>query len=105
MDNSTGSCSFPLDLSEELEISPSGCENENRCSNPEYYGFLFGWIGTVCQSSVFLVGLVGNLVVVVTVRGTKSLHTTTNCYLLSLALADLITLVSSVPQARISNAR
>ena len=105
MDNSTGSCSFPLDLSEELEISSSGCENENRCSNPEYYGFLFGWIGTVCQSSVFLVGLVGNLVVVVTVRGTKSLHTTTNCYLLSLALADLITLVSSVPQARISNAR
>ena len=36
--------------------------------------------------------------VVVTVRGTKSLHTTTNCYLVSLALADLITLVSSVPQ-------
>ena len=36
--------------------------------------------------------------VVVTVRATKSLHTTTNCYLVSLALADLITLVSSVPQ-------
>ena len=30
------------------------------------------------------------------VRGTKSLHTTTNCYLVSLALADLITLLSSV---------
>ena len=50
------------------------------------------------QASVFLVGVSGNLMVVVTVRGTKSLHTTTNCYLVSLALADLITLVSSVPQ-------
>ena len=98
IDNSTGSCSFPLDLTEEIGIPSSHCENENRCSNPEYYGFLFGWIGTVCQSSVFLVGLVGNLVVVVTVRGTKSLHTTTNCYLVSLAISDLITLVSSVPQ-------
>ena len=45
-----------------------------------------------------MVGVSGNLMVVVTVRGTKSLHTTTNCYLVSLALADLITLVSSVPQ-------
>ena len=50
------------------------------------------------QSLIFLVGVSGNLMVVVTVRGTKSLHTTTNCYLVSLALADLITLLSSVPQ-------
>ena len=42
----------------------------------------------------------GNLMVVVTVRATKSLHTTTNCYLVSLALADLITLLTSVPQVR-----
>ena len=47
-------------------------------------------------------GVSGNLMVVVTVRGTKSLHTTTNCYLVSLALADLITLVSSVPQEVLS---
>ena len=36
------------------------------------------------------------------IRGTKSLHTTTNCYLVSLALADLITLLSSVPQEVLS---
>lgn len=54
------------------------------------------------QTSVFLVGVTGNLMVVVTVKGTKSLHTTTNCYLVSLALADLITLVSSVPQEVLS---
>ena len=54
--------------------------------------------GTVFQSSIFLVGVLGNLMVVLTVRGTKSLHTTTNCYLVSLALSDMITLLSSVPQ-------
>ena len=59
---------------------------------------MYGLVGTICQSSIFLVGVLGNLMVVVTVRGTKSLHTTTNCYLVSLALADLITLLSSVPQ-------
>ena len=52
-------------------------------------------MGLIFQISVFLVG---NTMVVVTVRGAKSLHTTTNCYLVSLAVADLITLVSSVPQ-------
>ena len=97
-DNSTRSCSFPLDFLEKNDFPVSDCKTEVRCSNPEYYGILFGWVGTVCQSPVFLVGLVGNLVVVVTVRGTKSLHTTTNCYLVSLAVADLITLVFSVPQ-------
>ena len=92
--------------------------NQSSCSDPEYYNSLYGLIGTLfqvlkilsrswslifCQTSVFLVGVSGNLMVVVTVRGTKSLHTTTNCYLVSLALADLITLVSSVPQEVISN--
>ena len=70
----------------------------SHCSQPEYYNSMYGLVGTVCQSSIFLVGVLGNLMVVVTVRATKSLHTTTNCYLVSLAVADTITLVSSVPQ-------
>ena len=72
------------------------------CSDPEYYNSLYGLVGTIFQSSIFLVGVLGNLMVVITVRGTKSLHTTTNCYLVSLALADLITLLSSVPQEVLS---
>ena len=54
--------------------------------------------GTVFQSAIFLAGVAGNMMVVVTVKGTKSLHTTTNCYLVSLAISDMITLLSSVPQ-------
>ena len=72
------------------------------CSHPEYYNVMYGLVGSVFQSSILLVGVLGNLMVVVTVRATKSLHTTTNCYLVSLALADLITLVSSVPQEVLS---
>ena len=89
---------------DELEESPHYCLKPQNivCSDPEYYGQLYGLVGTVCQSSIFLVGVLGNLMVVVTVRGTKSLHTTTNCYLVSLALADLITLLSSVPQEVLS---
>ena len=71
---------------------------ELHCSPPEYYGRLYGIVGTVFQSAILLAGVLGNMMVVITVRGTKSLHTTTNCYLVSLALADLITLLSSVPQ-------
>ena len=59
-------------------------------------------MGTLFQSSIFMVGVMGNLMVVLTVKGTKSLHTTTNCYLVSLALADLVTLLSSVPQEVLS---
>ena len=46
--------------------------------------------------------IAGNLIVIITVMNTKSLHNTTNSYLVSLALADLITLLSSCPQEIIS---
>ena len=95
-ENSTGICNLGLNLSDPAEVP--AIPSNMQCSGPEYYGFLYGVVGTICQTIVFLVGVVGNLVVVVTVKATKSLHTTTNCYLVSLALADLITLLSSVPQ-------
>ena len=81
-------------------LEPQYCQKPQNivCSQPEYYGQVYGLVGSLFQSSILLVGVLGNLMVVVTVRGTKSLHTTTNCYLVSLALADLITLLSSVPQ-------
>ena len=75
-------------------------EYEELCSPPVYYSGLYGLIGTIFQSSIFLVGIAGNLLVVVMVKISKSLHTTTNCYLVSLAIADIVTLVFSVPQVR-----
>ena len=83
-------------------LEPQYCQKPQNivCSQPEYYGQVYGLVGSLFQSSILLVGVLGNLMVVVTVRATKSLHTTTNCYLVSLALADLITLLTSVPQVR-----
>ena len=85
-------------------LEPQYCQKPQNivCSQPEYYGQVYGLVGSLSQSSILLVGVLGNLMVVVTVRATKSLHTTTNCYLVSLALADLITLLSSVPQEVLS---
>ena len=74
---------------------------QDLCSEPQYYNTLYGSVGTVFQSLIFLVGIIGNMMVVVTVMVSKSLHTTTNIYLMSLAVADIITLVSSVPQVRL----
>lgn len=51
--------------------------------------------------SVFLVllvcttGIVGNAMVVLVVLTSQDMHTPTNCYLVSLALADLIVLVAA----------
>ena len=78
-------------------------EYEEFCSQPEYFSGIYGLIGTIFQSSIFLVGIAGNLLVVVMVTISRSLHTTTNCYLVSLAIADIITLVFSVPQVRYIN--
>ena len=59
-------------------------------------------MGTFFQSIVLLVGLLGNILVCIVVFKTRSMRTTTNCYLVSLAVADTITLVSSVPQEILS---
>ena len=32
-----------------------------HCSDPEYYNSLYGLVGTLCQASVFLVGVTGNV--------------------------------------------
>ncbi|XP_054284968.1 thyrotropin-releasing hormone receptor-like [Macrosteles quadrilineatus] len=54
------------------------------------------------QGIVFLVGMLGNLMVVVVVLRTRSLHSPTNCYLVSLAVADMVVLVASVPNEILS---
>ena len=40
----------------------------HRCSDPEYYNALYGIIGTVFQSAILLAGVMGNMMVVITVR-------------------------------------
>ena len=50
------------------------------------------------QAIILLVGVVGNALVVLVVWRNASMHTPTNCYLVSLAVADFLVLLAAVPQ-------
>lgn len=65
--------------------------------DPSYYSINYRIIGTVFQGIVFLVGVLGNIMVVIVVWQTRSMHTPTNCYLVSLSMADFMVLIASVP--------
>ncbi|XP_046543599.1 thyrotropin-releasing hormone receptor-like isoform X1 [Haliotis rubra] len=62
---------------------------------PMYYSADFRIIAATLSAIVFTVGFVGNTLVVIVIARTRSMHTTTNCYLLSLAVADCIVLLSA----------
>ena len=61
----------------------------------EYYTPIYRVVGSLLVGIIFVVGLVGNALVVAVVTRTRSMHTPTNWYLVSLALADIILLVSA----------
>nr|QGT41395.1 EFLamide receptor [Locusta migratoria] len=66
-------------------------------AEPAYYSARYRLVGTLCQGVVLAVGLAGNLLVVAVVCGARSMRSPTNCYLVSLAVADCLVLVASVP--------
>ncbi|XP_022244874.1 thyrotropin-releasing hormone receptor-like [Limulus polyphemus] len=70
--------------------------------DPSYYSPNYQIIGTFFQSIIFLVGVLGNIMVVIVVRRTHSMRTPTNCYLVSLSIADLMVLIASVPNEILS---
>lgn len=58
---------------------------------------------TLLHSLIFILGIVGNVLLILTVRRTRGFHTSTYCYLVSLAWADIIVLLSAVPEAIVSH--
>ncbi|XP_043520042.1 pyrokinin-1 receptor-like isoform X1 [Frieseomelitta varia] len=52
---------------------------------------------TVIYAVIFLTGLVGNVSTCVVIARNKSMHTATNYYLFSLAVSDLLLLISGLP--------
>ncbi|CAG7728099.1 unnamed protein product [Allacma fusca] len=85
-------------------FTAANCSKEDFLENmtggitPEYYSHTYRAVGTLFQGFVLLVGVLGNSMVVYVVARTKSMHSPTNCYLVSLALADCIVLIAAVPQ-------
>lgn len=72
-------------------------DDRNRCAvqGPEYYSPAYRAVGSVLVGTIFIVGLVGNVLVVTVVTRTRSMHTPTNWYLVSLAVADILLLVAA----------
>ncbi|XP_006619356.1 pyrokinin-1 receptor-like [Apis dorsata] len=52
---------------------------------------------TVIYAVIFVTGLVGNISTCVVIARNKSMHTATNYYLFSLAVSDLLLLISGLP--------
>ena len=64
---------------------------------PLYYSLPYRTVGALFQGAIFVIGFLGNILVVVVVRRSRSMHTPTNCYLVSLAIADITVLTAAVP--------
>ncbi|KAL1377016.1 hypothetical protein pipiens_004251 [Culex pipiens pipiens] len=52
---------------------------------------------TIIYSTIFVIGVVGNVITCVVISRNKSMHTATNYYLFSLAVSDLLLLLFGVP--------
>ncbi|KAL1457986.1 hypothetical protein WDU94_008163 [Cyamophila willieti] len=72
-----------------------------QCSNKtivkEMFSVEYRIVGTIFQSIILIVGLLGNIMVVSVVYKIKSMRTPTNCYLVSLSIADLMVLIAALP--------
>nr|BAF36977.1 diapause hormone receptor [Orgyia thyellina] len=53
---------------------------------------------TIIYSIIFITGLLGNIFTCLVIVRNKSMHTATNYYLFSLAISDLLLLISGMPQ-------
>lgn len=89
-------------ISIDKDIYFDGNGTTQATTNVIYYALLFKVVSVLVSSIIFIIGLIGNILVVIVVCRTKNMHTPTNCYLISLAIADSIVLISatlpSVPE-------
>jgi len=88
---------FTRCLSEDGWYDLVGNKTTDACEDPLYYSYSYRFIGTFFQGIIFLVGVFGNFMVVLVVARTPSMHSPTNCYLVSLAIADSVVLIASIP--------
>lgn len=52
---------------------------------------------TIIYVSIFVTGTIGNIITCIVIARNKSMHTATNYYLFSLAISDLLLLISGLP--------
>ncbi|XP_055328178.1 thyrotropin-releasing hormone receptor-like isoform X2 [Paramacrobiotus metropolitanus] len=69
---------------------------------PVFFPWEYRVFATLLHGLIFLLGVAGNILVVIVVRRTKSMHVPTYCYLESLAIADLLVIWACIPEAIVS---
>ncbi|OQR74157.1 thyrotropin-releasing hormone receptor-like [Tropilaelaps mercedesae] len=74
-----------------------GGDQKIRLREPRYRPVVDTVVGTTVLGAILLIGVAGNIMVVAVVAQTRSMRTPTNCYLVSLSVADLMVLLSAVP--------
>ncbi|OQV21028.1 Thyrotropin-releasing hormone receptor [Hypsibius exemplaris] len=99
---------FNASLTHEMSLLNSTSLNgssrdQGMNAGPQKYPVEYQILATLLHVCIFVVGVCGNVAVVFVVRQTKGLYTPTYCYLVSLAIADLIVLVSAMPEAIVSH--
>ncbi|XP_033941087.1 thyrotropin releasing hormone receptor 2 isoform X2 [Pseudochaenichthys georgianus] len=82
----TNNVSSRMDTPTNISLSPSAAVSDSL----EYKAVLVFLVLVVCGA-----GIVGNIMVVLVVLTTRHMRTPTNCYLVSLAIADLTVLVAA----------
>ncbi|GIY08897.1 thyroliberin receptor [Caerostris darwini] len=97
MSGSTFTPPYITDLDWDCYLSPNESDVNYTCwyenlypdsrgpKDPSYYSLKYQIVGTVVQGIVLIVGILGNIMVVIVVTRTRSMHTPTNCYLVSLS--------------------
>ena len=78
-----------------MNASAAAAATNSSLGLPAYYSLQYRIIGFVVVTAIFIIGIIGNAMVVTVVCRTRSMHTPTNCYLVSLACADVILLVTA----------
>lgn len=87
------------------DITPTMCSNV-YCDTDEDYvdrilDYLFPlhyeWVIIALYTLVFLVGLIGNFLVCFAVWRNKNMQTLTNCFIVNLAVADILVLLVCLP--------
>ena len=84
---------------ENVNASSTWITNDTETSplyHAGYYALAYIVVGFISSFFILLVGVAGNVMVVIVVTRTRGMRTTTNCYLVSLAVADLMLLASAV---------
>lgn len=85
---------------EEWNCTDSDSQEDDEV--PVYFSHNYRIIGTFFQGLILVIGILGNMLVVIVVQRTRSMHSPTNCYLVSLAAADCVVLIASVPNEILS---